>query len=190
MPTPLSLSAFLCGLGGAVLIATVLWRLGALGLYVGVFTIVAGIGWFLSAIAREFNQDLLPCPTCREGAVAPSELAVVGVASCRKCTAYCHRSGDGKMLPLPDGHEASKPVFEAPLPYGDVCWATGCAVCGQTPCELERIAGADRELSVPLCSQHREAEAALLRRSPATGDVVLRFRSHRAARRFRALNPR
>jgi hypothetical protein len=194
LSAPLIHSAFACGMGGALLIAASLWQMGPAALVTGIVVLVASIAWFLAVIAREAGGSSLPCPSCREPIIDYGDLAPDDIAECCACGVYCSRASDGSLRLIPEDHEAASALFQAPLPYGDIQWAPGCAVCSHAPCDLEPVAveghGYGRILGVPFCRRHCNTGAARATTTARTGAVVLKFRSHRAVRRFRVLNPR
>ncbi|MCA9617914.1 MAG: hypothetical protein KC731_02765 [Myxococcales bacterium] len=185
----LLVGAGLCGLGGTILIASVLGRWGPPGLVAGVVFLLAGFAGLFASTARRTQTASVTCPSCGEPGLAPADLDRSASAACHRCGTYCHRTDSGVVVAFPDAHVAPAPIFEARLPSGDLRWGPGCAVCSSIPCEPELIAS-PREVMVrvPVCHLHRGAEAAAVRIA-RSGRAVIRFRSHAAARRFRAFNP-
>lgn len=140
------------------------------------------------------------CPLCdHDQSCARASLERGGAIPCASCQGYL-QTRDGVMVALDDGEIFAAPTFEAPLPPTAFDWPRGCALCGSLPCEREEIQGTSlhdrcaitRSVSVPVCILHRGERAVALAQAehlPGAEGFALRFRSHAAARRFRAANP-
>jgi hypothetical protein len=186
----LFVAAAITAAGGGLLIASVMWHWGALGIVLGVALVVTGSVRLFVASVRGCEAHDIRCPSCLANGLCAVDLDRAAVAACQRCGTYSFRTRQGEPRAMPVDHIAAKPIFEAPLPRGDIQWGSGCVVCSSTPCELERLPsdGVVQPVRAPVCHLHRGADAGLVGRRGGARGSVIRFRSHRAARRFRGLN--